>query len=64
MQPPKGWIRIGLNVSRKYDNDNNDWLSTDDKAWPVAYYGLKNSHFIIPKIIKSGIRPGFANMFT
>jgi hypothetical protein len=26
--------------------------------------GLKNSHFIIPKIIKGGLRPGFANLFT
>jgi hypothetical protein len=54
-----------LNVSKKYDNENDDWLSTDDNAWPVAYHGFRHfPDFSIPKVIKEGLRPGFVNMFT
>ena len=65
VQPPKGWIRKGLKVSGKYDNGNDDWLSTNDKAWPVAYHGFRHCpDFAIPKVIKGGLRPGFINLKT
>jgi hypothetical protein len=54
-QPPFGWVRKGLNVLGKYDNGNDDWLSTGDKGWPVAYHGLRhNPDFAIPKVINEG----------
>ncbi|KAF0486237.1 ubiquitin-domain-containing protein [Gigaspora margarita] len=34
-----GWQHFALKVSRKYDNGNDKWLSTDKNAWPVSYYG-------------------------
>ena len=53
-----------MNVSNKYDNGNDDWLSNNDNAWPVAYHGLSIPDFAIPKIIKGGLRLGFSNPFT
>ena len=29
--PPDGWDRYGLRVYNKYDNQNNDWLSSDNR---------------------------------
>ena len=65
--PPYGWIGIGLNVERKYDN--NDWLTnnTNLSEWAIAYHGLNSKissddtikkllRFIITKnLIKEGI---------
>ncbi len=63
VQPPKGWIRKGFKVTGKYEDD--DWLSTNDKAWPVAYHGFRHSpDFAIPKVMKGGFRPGFVNVRT
>ena len=54
-----------MKVSGKYDNGNDDWLSTDDNGWPVAYHGFRHfPGFAIPKVIKEGLRPGFVNMYT
>ena len=65
VQPPIGWTRKGLNVSKKYDNGNDDWLSTGDSAWPVVYHGFRHCpDFAIPKVIKGGLRPGFINAYT
>lgn len=50
-QPSNGWIRKGLKVSKVFDNGNDDWLGTDDKAWPVVYHGFKNPNFVLPKVI-------------
>ena len=44
-----------MNVSNKYDNGNDDWLSTDDNAWPVAYHGLSIPDFAIPKLIATEV---------
>ena len=40
--PPEGWNRYGLNVYNKYDNRNNDWLSSDNRKgeWCIAYSWL------------------------
>lgn len=40
--PPEGWERYGLRVINKYDNENNDWLSYDnrDGEWCISYSGL------------------------
>ena len=65
VQPPRGWVRKGLNVLKKYDNGNDGWLSTDDNSWPVAYHGFRNCpDFAIPKAIKGGLRPGYVNACT
>lgn len=50
-QPPIGCFRIGLKVSGVFDNGNDDWLGTDENAWPVVYHGFKNANFILPKVI-------------
>ena len=64
IQPPKGWIRKGLNVSKIYDEGNDDWLSTNDKAWPVVFYGFRQwSDFAIPKVLKGGLRPGYLDSY-
>ena len=47
-QPLKGWVRIGLKISRIFDGGNDYWLETDDNAWPVVYHGTKNLNFSIP----------------
>ncbi len=39
-QPPKGWIRKGLKVSKIFDKGDDKWLSTGEESWPVAYHGL------------------------
>ena len=42
-QPGTPWIRIGLNVRKKYDNENDDWLKMDGKSpgeWAVAFHGI------------------------
>ena len=40
--PPVGWHRYGLRVFNKYDNQNNDWLSYDNRKgeWCISYSGL------------------------
>ena len=40
--PPMGWIKFSLNVSKKYDEGNDEWLSSTDKSkeWCVAYCGF------------------------
>ena len=37
--PPEGWHRYGLRVYDKYDNQDNDWLSYDNREgeWCIAY---------------------------
>ena len=51
IQPPKGWIRKGLKVSKVFDNGDDTWLGTDYKAWPVAYHGFREPDYVIPKVI-------------
>ena len=40
--PPIGWIKYGLLVNNKFDNKNNDWLSSDNRAgeWCTGYCGF------------------------
>ena len=53
--PPSGWKGIGLNVSGKYDDGNNDWLANNGNKneWALAY------HSINAKIIKNFLGMGF-----
>ena len=43
-QPPDEWDRYGLSVYNKYDNRNNDWLSSDNRKgeWCIGYSWLVN----------------------
>ena len=56
--PPLGWIGIGLNVSKKYDNGNDDWLAHDGNKneWAVAYHSVDGK--VLSMIIFSGFRAG------
>ena len=36
--PPYGWLGIGLNVIKKYSDDN--WLKSNDHRWAKAYLGV------------------------
>ena len=62
--PPYGWIGIGLNVSKKYEDDN--WLKIKDKSstWAIAYHGVgRISTFdeiinMVKNIINEGLKPG------
>ena len=38
--PPYGWIGIGLNVNKIYNNNDNSWLQKDNDSWAIAYYGF------------------------
>ena len=42
--PPLGWFGYRLNVGKKYDNGNDEWLKYKDKegVFAVAYLGLSN----------------------
>ena len=39
--PPYGWIGIGLDIYKKYNEDNN-WINLKDNTskWAIAYYGF------------------------
>ena len=50
-QPPEGWIRKGLKVSKIFDNGDDKWLSTGEESWPVAYHGFKYGNIVLPKVI-------------
>ena len=49
--PPDGWDRYGLNVEKKYDNQNDDWLAFDNRPgeWCIAYgwFSYKNEQHIL-----------------
>jgi hypothetical protein len=38
--PPYGWFGIGLNVTNKFDNGDNNWLKKENNLWAIAYYGF------------------------
>ena len=55
--PPYKWMGIGLNVSGKYDNGNDDWLDdiSQKSEWAIAYRGIrtaKNSKIKIENYLK------------
>jgi len=35
--PPIGWIKYGIRVYDRYDNNNNDWLSNGNNGWCNGY---------------------------
>ena len=41
-QPPKGYFRLGLSVSKKFDEGKDNWLAMngDPKEWAVGYHGI------------------------
>lgn len=60
-QPPKGWTGKALNVGPS----DQTWLGTGKDAWPIAYHGIGGElEFVIPKVVKAGLRPGWNNAFT
>ena len=40
--PPIGWAKYGLNVSKRFDNKNDDWLGFEHQKgeWCIAYCPL------------------------
>ena len=60
---PYGWMRFGLNVLGKYNDD--DWLGeyrnrteSTPGEWPVAYHGLKNNPEAVDSIARGGFDSG------
>ena len=50
-QPPKGYFRLGLSVSKKFDGGNDDWLmmNGNPNEWAVGYHGIS-------KLFRYGLR--------
>jgi hypothetical protein len=48
-QPVYG-TRFGINISKKYDNGNDDWLSMKGVPgeWAVAFHGINYPAMIVP----------------
>jgi len=46
---PGGWKGYGINVSKKYDNNDDSWLAMDNnpKEWAVAYHGIREGDLTI-----------------
>lgn len=45
--PPEGWIGYGLNVKKKYDGGNDEWLSYQNNLknqYAIAYYPIRSRH--------------------
>ena len=44
---------------------SQDWLGTGPEAWPIAYHGIGGElEFVVPKILKAGLRPGWNNALS
>ena len=57
---PLEWIGFGLKVLNKYDNDNNSWITLNDKKeWAVAYHGVGRNSDQVGKIVKLILSGGF-----
>lgn len=62
---PLTWKRYGLNVSKKYDNQNDEWLNwksnkESPNAWVVGFHGTPNAFDnninIVQNIIQNSLR--------
>ena len=51
--PPYGWIGIGLNVIKKYDKGDDEWLTNKSKSsvWAIAYYSIIDTKKPFQKLI-------------
>lgn len=65
-QPCSNWVRIGLSVSGRFDNGNDDWLGMDGNPneWTVGFHGssvegMKN--IAASREIRSGARQMFCD---
>jgi hypothetical protein len=56
--PPEGWMRFGLNVSGRFDDGDDTWLSHSNRSgeWAVAYHGTsyRNVKGILTEALCSG----------
>ena len=52
--PPLGWIKYGLNVSKRFDKGNDDWLGFTHKKgeWSIAYAPFTGIDENIPQDFK------------
>ena len=67
-QPSAPWKRIGLNVSNKYDDGNDDWLmmNGNPREWAVAFHGITITQSsaiqgVINRGLQAGTRQAYAN---
>ena len=51
--PPYGWIGIGLNVIKKYDKGDDEWLTnkSETSEWAIAYYSIVDNEKPYQKLI-------------
>ena len=71
--PPLGWFGYGLNVSKKYDNGNDQWLkyTNEEGVFAVAYLGLSNiygnkknySNFMNEINLKEALKIGYEQTY-
>jgi len=49
--PPIGWAKFGLNVSKRFDNKNDDWLGFEHQKgeWCIAYCPFSGINKNIPQ---------------
>jgi len=49
--PPAGWTKFGLNVSKRFDNKNDDWLGFEHQKgeWCIAYCPFSGINKNIPQ---------------
>lgn len=61
--PPKGWMRFGLDVTNKYNDGNDAWLSKNgsEGEWAVAYHGTTYSN--VKSITTSPLHSGPCNAY-
>lgn len=58
IQPPIGWTGKALQVGAR----NQSWIGTGDQAWPIVYHGIGGKlEEVVPKVVKTGLRPGWVN---
>ena len=61
--PPYYWVRMSLNISDKYDlNNDNIWFGKTNKKgeWPVAYHaiGKENVFYKVLNIVNYNLKEG------
>ena len=51
-QPSSDWIGIAIKASGLYDNGDDTWLGQGANSWSVAYHGIKNIAFTLPRVLE------------
>lgn len=62
---PIGTRRVGLNVSKKYDNKDDLWLGMDNKKgeWAVAFHGTAKDDAVKNIVKDQKYKPGIRQMY-